>query len=357
MIRVAAVAGGVLAVRLAAGEGGATPSAESAPGNQPPRATATASPAYPSSLRTSGLRGEVVVEFVVDREGRVTNATVVQSLNPAFDEPALEAIRRWKFEPGRREGVAVNTKMRQTISFQNTRMANGGESGLVVRTKGDLAGLPPEFRYDVAPKPRGVVRPVYPYALLRDEVEGKAQVRFVVAADGTVAFVAVNSADRPEFGAALQAALEGFAFEPAQQGGKPVQALLTFEQKFSAYDRDGVITHDDRTLLAVERKHPERIVGADRLDAKLQLVSSRAPLFPLALKGRVAQGEAVVEFLVDEAGRARLPRVASASDPAFGWAAVQALAAWRFAPPKSGGKAVIIRVRVPFRFTGPPPAP
>ena len=60
-------------------------------------------------MRASGMRGDVLVDFVVDSEGRVTRAYVVRSLNPAFDEPALEAVRRWKFEPGRKGGVHAAT--------------------------------------------------------------------------------------------------------------------------------------------------------------------------------------------------------------------------------------------------------
>jgi len=325
----------------------------------PPRAVHQVTAEYPPGMRVSGLRGEVLVDFVVDREGRVTNAYVARSLNSAFDEAALDAVRRWEFEPGRKGDVPVNTHMRVPVHFELRNRIDGGDSGYEVEHKGDLSGLPPEYRYDVPPKPRGTVRPVYPYALLRDGVDGKARVHFLIEADGHIIFSAVDAADRPEFGAALQAAIECFEFEPALRGGRPTRALFAFEQQFTAYDRDGVITHADRDLLALERKHPERIVSAAKLDARLHPISRRPPMFPLALAGRVAVGDAVVEFLVDEIGHARLPRVVSASDPAFGWAAVQAVAVWRFDPPKSAGKSVVTRIRVPFTFTGPtapPPA-
>ncbi|MDB6128188.1 MAG: transport protein TonB, partial [Verrucomicrobia bacterium] len=53
------------------------------------------------------------------------------------------------------------------------------------------------------------------------------------------------------------------------------------------------------------------------------------------------------------AGRARLPRIVSATDPAFGWSALQAIAEWRFVPPRRGGKEEIVRARIPFDFNGP----
>jgi len=323
----------------------------------PPRVIRQQAPVYPVAMNASGLRGEVLVDFVVDVEGRVTNAYVERSLNPAFDEPALTALRRWKFEPGRRGGVPVAAHMRVPIYFELTGHVDGGDSGIEVKGKGNRPELPPEFRYDVPPKPRGTLRPIYPYELLRADTSGKARVRFVVGANGQVIYAKVDSADRPEFGAALLAAIEGFEFEPALKDGRPTQALFAMEQKFSRYDTDGVVTREDRDLLETEHKHPERIVAAGKLDAPLRPISRRPPAFPLSLNGVVESGEAVIEFLIDDEGYVRLPRVVSATKPEFGWSAVQAVAVWRFEAPQSGGRSANTRVRVPFKFNGPPVAP
>jgi outer membrane biosynthesis protein TonB len=57
-----------------------------------------------------------------------------------------------------------------------------------------------------------------------------------------------------------------------------------------------------------------------------------------------------VEFLVDEHGHARLPRVVDASAPEFGYAAVAAVALWTFEAPTAKGEPVVVRVRAPFIF-------
>jgi TonB family protein len=82
----------------------------------------------------------------------------------------------------------------------------------------------------------------------------------------------------------------------------------------------------------------------------LKPLSQRPPRFPLALDGKVATGEALIEFLVDEEGRARLPRIKSRSDEAFGYAAMQGVSSWRFEVPTYGGRAAIVRVQVPVTF-------
>lgn len=319
----------------------------------PPRVKRQPKPEYPIEMRRSGMRGDVVVDFVVDIEGRVTKAFVVRSLNPAFDEPALTAIRQWTFEPGRKGDTPVNTHSQVSIHFELSGRWEGGETGLEVGGKVNQSDLPEELRYDVAPKPRGRVLPVYPYALVRDSVKGSATVKFMISETGKVSYAEVVKATQPEFGAAAVAMIEQWEFEPALRGGRPTQSVFSYTQEFSPDDTNLVPGALD-DLLALERKHPERIMGAGKLDAPPKLSAAHPPSFPRSLYGRVAKGTALIELLVDEKGRARLPLIVTASDPAFGWAALQAVDTWRFDPPKSGGKSVVTRVRVPFEFSSPP---
>lgn len=82
-----------------------------------PRARVTAAPAYPFEARRNGLAGEVVVEFVVDEAGNVHAPTVARSSDRVFEEAALRAVARWKFEPGKRDGRAVRFRMALPIQF------------------------------------------------------------------------------------------------------------------------------------------------------------------------------------------------------------------------------------------------
>ena len=50
-------------------------------------------------------------------EGRVENAKVRSSTDPIFERPALKAVRKWQFEPGRSGGKAVSTRMMIPITF------------------------------------------------------------------------------------------------------------------------------------------------------------------------------------------------------------------------------------------------
>jgi len=85
--------------------------------DQAPTVRSHVPPDYPLDLRRRGVFGSVVVEFVVDQEGNVVLATATESTNPAFDNAAVNAVTRWKFRPGKKNGRAVNTRVRQVIHF------------------------------------------------------------------------------------------------------------------------------------------------------------------------------------------------------------------------------------------------
>lgn len=84
---------------------------------EPPELVASVPPVYPPALRRAGVEGRVVLVFVVDEQGQVQDARVERSTRPEFEGPALEAVRKWRFRPARKEGRPVRTYMRQPIRF------------------------------------------------------------------------------------------------------------------------------------------------------------------------------------------------------------------------------------------------
>ena len=86
--------------------------------NRPPRPVKVSRPVYPAALRLTNTEGEALVEFVVDRTGRVRDAHVVRSSHPGFAELSEAAVQSWRFEPGYKEGRPVNTRLQIPIQFQ-----------------------------------------------------------------------------------------------------------------------------------------------------------------------------------------------------------------------------------------------
>ncbi len=73
----------------------------------PPRPVSTPDPKMPEG----GLKGTVLIECIVDTDGRVQEPRITQSLSPKNDSTALLTVKHWKFLPTERDGkpVAVRT--------------------------------------------------------------------------------------------------------------------------------------------------------------------------------------------------------------------------------------------------------
>lgn len=84
-----------------------------------PQPIGRVNPVYPYAARQKNLQGVVIVRFLVDAEGRVTKASVVEA-SPAqvFDQAALDAVRKWRFAPARLDGERVATWMSVPIRFK-----------------------------------------------------------------------------------------------------------------------------------------------------------------------------------------------------------------------------------------------
>lgn len=84
----------------------------------PPRPISTGSFRYPPSAKKNGVKGYVVLSVLVEEDGSVKQAQVLES-NPAgiFDTAALQGIRAWQFEPAKYKGDIVRVWAKQRIRF------------------------------------------------------------------------------------------------------------------------------------------------------------------------------------------------------------------------------------------------
>lgn len=73
---------------------------------------------YPAEARREGIEGQLTLTFTVDTEGEVRNIVVSDSLHPACDSAAVEALRSVRFQPGTYDGEAVPVRMSLPIRFQ-----------------------------------------------------------------------------------------------------------------------------------------------------------------------------------------------------------------------------------------------
>ena len=73
-------------------------------------------PVYPDEARRANVQGVVIIEIVIDTQGRVHDARILRSI-PGLDDAALEAVRQWEFTPTAIDGVPVPLAMTVTVNF------------------------------------------------------------------------------------------------------------------------------------------------------------------------------------------------------------------------------------------------
>jgi TonB family protein len=104
---------------------GANPTANSPayPGGQleAPKLIYSPAPLYPTMARVQNVQGVVVIDALVDATGKVTEMKVVSG--PMFlRQAAMEAVSKWKYQPGRLDGQPIAMHTNLNISFTSAQV-------------------------------------------------------------------------------------------------------------------------------------------------------------------------------------------------------------------------------------------
>ena len=84
---------------------------------------------YPQEAQKAGIQGRVIIQFIVSKDGSITDAEVVESVDPQLDAEGLRLIKnmpRWK--PGMRKGQAIRVKQALPIRFAFTKTSDKPEN-------------------------------------------------------------------------------------------------------------------------------------------------------------------------------------------------------------------------------------
>ncbi|MFQ5570097.1 MAG: energy transducer TonB [Rhodothermales bacterium] len=73
---------------------------------------------YPEIAKRAGVEGRVIVQFMVDERGCVSDPVVMRGIGAGCDEEALRVVREAWFRPGTQRGVPVKVKMSLPITFR-----------------------------------------------------------------------------------------------------------------------------------------------------------------------------------------------------------------------------------------------
>ncbi len=74
---------------------------------------------YPRRARTRGYQGTVVLEVLVDRQGKVNDIRILSSSgHTILDSSALNSVKNWSFEPGRKGQEHIEMWVRVPVRFK-----------------------------------------------------------------------------------------------------------------------------------------------------------------------------------------------------------------------------------------------
>lgn len=199
------------------------------------------------------------------------------------------------------------------------------------------------------------VKPPLSPVMLMDGVTS-GQVRFAIDVDehGRLTDYLVLGASHPGLIAPCSEALKEWKITPARMNGKPmpVQTELTVD-----YTAEGVVI--SRTAAIDIEGYLQRIFGPrlnrpSRLSPHIDAIPARTntvePAYSKEAADRGVRGTVQVHFYIDESGAVRMPAVEDSPDPYLSEIAVAAVREWRFEPPTSRGKPVLIAARQEFNF-------
>ena len=139
-----------------------------------------------------------------------------------FQKAAIDAISQFRFKPAEHNGKPVAVWMTQPVTFrlpkQQTTPPASGDA--------DSSKVLEFYMVEAKPKVLHSVKPVHPEEALRDSLEGKVFLKFIVNLDGSVSDVRVLRGPEVFHQAAIDAVSQ-VRFKPAEHNGKVVAVWMT----------------------------------------------------------------------------------------------------------------------------------
>jgi TonB family protein len=112
-------AGQFLASRRERGEAGGPPAKSMTADVQAPRLKKKVAPQFPGGAQYFGVAGMLTLEVIITKDGRLHSPKILKDLQaPTLSYAALDAVRQWKFEPGKLGGQPVDVVFTLTINYK-----------------------------------------------------------------------------------------------------------------------------------------------------------------------------------------------------------------------------------------------
>ena len=288
---------------------------------------------YPAEAQQKGEQGRVMVQFVVGKDGKLSDIEIMRSISPTLDAEAIRVIKAmptWK--PGTQRGQAVAVKYTIPISFrlqgskgddkpvasdiqvvsvtkannENSKPiptdpvkdSNGEEVFMVVEKM-------PEFPGGTAELMKFLQQNIkYPEQARKDSIQGRVIVQFTIKKTGEVSNTTVIRSVSPELDAEAIRVINAMPlWTPGEQKGEPVNVKFTLPIQFRLVSGKGKSTQFTAVVngktIVVESQPTTRARYAEGREAMLSFFQSRLK-FDKSLSDKVAEHVLLQAFISPE---------------------------------------------------------
>lgn len=199
---------------------------------------------YPQAAKKAGTEGRVTVQFVVEKDGSISNVKTIRGISPDLDQEAIRVISQMpKWQPGMHHGEAVRVKYTVPIMFRNNKPATdkAGKDVVVVATKKadqsdayEVVEQMPQFPGGFAEMMKYLAKNIkYPSEARKSGVEGRVTVQVIIDTEGRVTNTRVIKAVDPYLDAeAIRVVSSMPKWNPGMQDGKPVNVKFLIPVMF-----------------------------------------------------------------------------------------------------------------------------
>jgi len=283
---------------------------------------------YPEKAKEMGIEGKVFVEFVVEKNGSISNSKILRGIGAGCDEEVLKMVQNSPaWAPASQRGIPVRQRMVLPVTFSQAKEVEVPEEIAIPEIPIDKFKLTEETDeiFQVVDSPAGFKGGIaafysfisenleYPAQAQRMGIEGKVFVEFIVEKDGSISNIkilrGIGAGCDEEAARAVQSSP---VWEPGSQSGITVRQRMVLPITFSLA-RDPAIKKDteieeiridesveektDKIFIIVE--HPAEFKGG--ITAFNSFISESME-YPAQAQRMGLEGKVFVEFVVEKDG-------------------------------------------------------
>ena len=209
---------------------------------------------YPQEALDKGIGGKVIVQFVVNKDGSITDANVVKSIDPTLDAEALRVVNSMpNWTPGKQKGEPVRVRFTLPVAFGVSKGGDPASGTTYTYTKttvvkneaptqektaeDDIVNVPeniPEFPGGMKELMKYLQSEVkYPKEAQDKGIQGRVVVQFVVNKDGSITDAKVVKSVDPLLDAESLRVVNAMPnWTPGKDKGEPVRTRFTLPVSF-----------------------------------------------------------------------------------------------------------------------------